>query len=633
MRDGVVLSAALYLPQTNGTYPAILDAVPYRKDDDFLWIDWDTYGFLATQGFGCVRLDLRGTGSSEGILSGTYEPQELDDLEDTIAAIASMDWCTGRVGMTGVSWGGFNCMQVAMRRPPALGAVVPIHWSADRYNCDVHYYGGTMKPLDSVDWQGSMIVENALPPHRGLVGEEAFERIWKDRLEHTPQWPINWLHRQRRDAHWKHGSLCEDWGSLDCAVLAIGGWQDGYRDACLDLIEHATVPRRAIIGPWGHTRPHNGWPAPAIDARLVMARWFKRFLADEPNGVDQEPVLTAFVMDGIPRAPIGDAALPGRWRSFRIARSMLSTELEIGPRLHPDGVQTVGASMPWWCGAGAAIGYGGSMALDDEHCYTVDLGPLEQPLTLLGKPRLSLRLSADQPVALVTARLEHVHADGYSAFITRGALNLTQRESQEFPTPLVPGEPVDVSFDLMSFAVTIPAGDTLRLALANADFPLCWPSPQRTDLTFLGGRLTIPLADETAEVDPPELPAPGEPFTNPVTYEDVPESFAIVSDRLAKTVRVETTTGWSAGLPDGGRSEGTAQIFAEVGEHDPLSCVAEAKHTASVTNDGIRAVARSRFRIGCDADAFHLEIDLTVERDGKPFFERSWRESAARDLM
>lgn len=191
-RDGLRLSAALFLPDApgDGPFPAALDAVPYRKDDDFRATDWDTYAALAALGVACVRLDLRGTGSSEGVLADEYTAAEHDDCEDAIAWIAAQPWCNGRVGMTGVSWGGFNAVQVAMRRPAALGAIAPIHWSADRYGCDVHMVGGTLQALELVEWPGGMVVENALPPRRAHVGDEAFERLWRQRLDETPQWPL-----------------------------------------------------------------------------------------------------------------------------------------------------------------------------------------------------------------------------------------------------------------------------------------------------------------------------------------------------------------------------------------------------------------------------------------------------------
>ena len=98
-----------------------------------------------------------------------------------------------------------------------------------------------------------------LPPLRRMVGDEAFEELWRLRLEETPPWPFEWLRHQRRDDYWRHGSLCEDWASIEVPVLSIGGWQDGYRDACLALLAHgalAAARDHRAVGP----RP----PAPRL---------------------------------------------------------------------------------------------------------------------------------------------------------------------------------------------------------------------------------------------------------------------------------------------------------------------------------------------------------------------------------
>ena len=103
------------------------------------------------------------------------------------------------------------------------------------------------------------------------------------------------------------------------------------------------------------------------------------------------------------------------------------------------GPQWVGHAAPWWGAGGPPIGQSADMATDDHRSLCFDLGPLEQPLEILGEPVLELDVSADRPVALVAARLEHVHPDGFSALVCRGGLNLTHRDSHEQPTPLEPG--------------------------------------------------------------------------------------------------------------------------------------------------------------------------------------------------
>lgn len=646
-RDGTILSAAVFLPDgVDGPIPAVLDALPYRKDDDFLWTDWDTYAVLASLGFGCVRLDLRGTGSSDGILPDEYTTQEHDDIEDAIAQIAALPWCNGRVGMTGVSWGGFNAIQVAMRRPPALGAIVPVHWSSDRYATDVHYYGGVMQLRDTVDWQGSMIVENALPPHRALVGEEAFERIWRERLEQMPFWPSRWLHEQRRSDYWRHGSLCEDWAAVEVPVLAIGGWLDGYQRSCLDLLERGSMPRRAVLGPWAHTRPHNAWPPPSIDYHGLMARWFRRFLADDENGVDEEPMLTAYLLDGIPAEPFPDA-VAGRWHAFSHWPSGVSTALTLGddgtlgeralaaPR-EWRGPARVGVSMPWWGTGGPPTAYGIDARDDDEQSLSFTSEPLDEPLAILGEPVTRLRVAADRPVALAAVRLLHVRPDGRSFQITRGLLNLTHRDSHAEPAPLVPGEPVDVEIALDPTGVVVPAGHRLRVAVSGALFPIAWPPPEPVCLTLLSGSLTLPQPDGRAEVPAPDLGTPDlRGVANPVDHRAsaLPPSFTVEREHMTRRTRVRSTDGWTAILPDDGLSAGTSDILADVVDHDPLSARAYSQHTATVRLDGVTAHARSSFEVRCTRDTFVLHATLVVERDGQQIFSTTFDDEAPRDLM
>jgi uncharacterized protein len=629
MDDGVVLSAAVILPASGRPVPAILDAVPYRKDDDFRWLDWSTYAYLAARGFACVRLDLRGTGSSTGVLEDEYSARELDDLEAAIAAIAGQSWCSGRVGMTGVSWGGFNTVQVAMRRPPALAAIAPIHFTVDRYRNDVHYVGGSLQVRESGDWPGSMVAENGLPPVPALVGDD-FERIWRDRLERTPQWTFSWLRHQRRDAYWRHGSLCEDWAAITCPILAIGGWLDGYVEACLAVLEHCTPPRRAVIGPWAHTRPHLGWPGPAIDHRELMAQWFERWLADVDNGADREPQLIAYLRDGMPREPYPEA-VAGGWRAFASATPRRDRRtLWSDPRTWR-GPQWVGHGMPWWCPGHPPTGHSTDMRPDDAHSLTWDSEPLAEPLTLVGRPVARLRVSADQAAALVAVRLEQLFGDGHSALICRGSLNLTHRESDAAPEPLIPGETYDVQVALGATGVVIPAGDRVRVAVAGADWPIAWPPPARFALTVHEAAVDLPIAPLDASVAPP-LPEPVEGPPNPHGPSTEHSTATVARDLGAGLVRLTTDTDSRTQLADG-LTALMARVVCEVGSDDPLRCRVLAEHRAEVVHPGVSAVARSRLEITCDGERFHVGIRLDVDRDGAPFFSREWRDSLPRDHL
>ena len=118
---GCRLAARIWLPRTarEAPVPAVLEYIPYRKRDFMRSRDEPIHRYFAAKGFASVRVDVRGTGDSEGILDDEYSQQELDDALVIIDWIANQPWCDGKLGMMGISWGGFNALQVAALRPPA----------------------------------------------------------------------------------------------------------------------------------------------------------------------------------------------------------------------------------------------------------------------------------------------------------------------------------------------------------------------------------------------------------------------------------------------------------------------------------------------------------------------------------
>ena len=220
MRDGARLAARVWLPEDaeSDPVPGILEAVPYRLSDGMATRDVLIHPYWAARGYACVRVDLRGSGESDGVLEDEYHPQEQEDLLEVIAWIAAQPWCTGAVGMTGISWGGFNSLQLAARRPPALKAVITLMSTDDRYADDVHYKGGCVLATDLLHWSTCMLHWQCQPPHEAAVGER-WRELWEQRLAANRPWVHTWLAHQRRDAYWKHGSVCEDYSAIEMPGL------------------------------------------------------------------------------------------------------------------------------------------------------------------------------------------------------------------------------------------------------------------------------------------------------------------------------------------------------------------------------------------------------------------------------
>jgi len=143
LRDGTRLAARVWMPEDaeREPVPAILEYIPYRKRDFTTARDEPMHRYFAGHFYAAVRVDMRGSGDSDGILLDEYLPRELDDGCEVIAWLARQPWCNGAVGMMGNSWGGFNALQVAALRPESLKALITSCSTDDRYADDMHYYG------------------------------------------------------------------------------------------------------------------------------------------------------------------------------------------------------------------------------------------------------------------------------------------------------------------------------------------------------------------------------------------------------------------------------------------------------------------------------------------------------------
>ena len=448
MRDGIRLSARIWLPEDaeQDPVPAIMEYIPYRKDDATAPSDALRHPYFAGHGYASVRVDIRGAGDSEGLLLDEYLQQEHDDALDVIDWLAEQAWCTGSVGMMGFSWGGFNSLQVAALRPPQLKAVISINSADDRYAGDCHYMGGSVLAEDMLSWATTMAAYTARPPDPGVVGE-AWRDVWRARLEGCPPYVNAWLSHQLYDEFWKHGSVCEDFSAIACPVFAVGGWHDPYRDTVFHLLENLSVPRLGLIGPWAHGYPDEAHPGPQIGFNQECLRWWDHWLKGRDTGIMDEPVLRAYILDAHRPATFFDEH-PGHW----VARARMAVRAvprryctsgtdgsrrrptSIAPTLSIAGVQTTGRAAGAWCAYAGPTELPPDQRPDDAVSLVFDSTPLAEPLEILGLPMVTLELSVDQPLAIVAVRLCDVDPEGASSLITRGVLNLTHRDSREAPS-------------------------------------------------------------------------------------------------------------------------------------------------------------------------------------------------------
>src|SRR5271154_6925430 len=198
LKDGTMLAARIWLPDDAERHPvpAILEYLPYRKRDGTYARDALTYPYLAGHGYAGVRVDIRGSGESDDLLFDEYTKQEHDDALEVIAWLAEQPWCTGVVGMMGISWGGFNALQVAARRPPALKAIVTLCSTDDRYRDDVHYMGGALLTA-GLGWASFFFTAMCHPPDPALVGDR-WRAMWLERPENGPRFLEEGTRQPRR---------------------------------------------------------------------------------------------------------------------------------------------------------------------------------------------------------------------------------------------------------------------------------------------------------------------------------------------------------------------------------------------------------------------------------------------------
>lgn len=681
MPDGVRLAATLYIPKPKfkgEVFPVLLEYLPYRKDDTFYVVDYPTFSYFAKLGFIAVKVDIRGTGGSDGhVPIREYSDIELADGEEVIKQLAESPEANRKVGMFGVSWSGFNSLQMAMRRPPYLEAIHAVHASDDLYNDDVHYVDGNLH-LDP--YHLFINHELALPRTPSYKLDEEY---FATRFSHRP-WMFTYLSQQRDGHFWRRKSLREDPSRIDIPVYLIGGLLDGYRSATVRMFNELTSPVRCDIGPWEHSCPDDGSPGPNFEWQDRLAQWFNRYLRDDSHPVrrkmlaeqrrcskatkmatEETTASTAktspahgkefmvYVRHGHKPDPAIET-VPGYWRAdtlpaagtramtYGLSSSGLSQEALPCSNGDCGDAASVKLNYNPAVGTRAEVWWGnrvGDMRADDERSMTFDSEPVSEALQIIGSPRVNLTVKTTSEKAKWTLRLEDVAPDGASTLITGVLVNPALLAGRL--TPAWPAANQEYAFEAaLHFTTwTFQPGHKIRLAVANAQFPIAWPTPElMVGEVVADGRtssLTLPVVPTDVN-RVTGLPRVKEKLYSPdsegIEFPGKPDRK--VYDKVNKTGRVSHVVDTNSAQKIRNRS-----IYSETRSewstdtNNPADSQYLGIAQTTYVSRGLRVKMRTRILVRSDKDNFYVSVTRTLTRNGKRLAVKRFRETIVRQFQ
>lgn len=643
LADGCRLAARIWFPEKSRLpAPAVLEYLPYRRRDRHRGDDAILHPALAEAGYVGVRVDMRGAGDSDGLMHDEYTRQEWSDAVEVIEWLAAQPWCDGNVGMMGISWSGFNSLQVAALAPPALKAIITTCASDDRFADDMHYMGGCLLN-DNLQYGSTLFTWLATPPDPDIVGE-SWKAIWLERLHAVSPPALRWMSNPLRNDYWKSGSVCENYSAIKAAVLAVGGWADGYSNAVMRLLSRLPGPSKAIIGPWAHSFPHVAKPGPAIDFIAYAVRWWDYWLRGIDNGVMDEPRLVCWMQ----QSEEPQSSFEQRKGRFVAERQWPAPRKELvlhagngGLAAEPQAVRhrissrpDIGVASGEWC----PYGWGPDMPLDqrEEDAWSVcfDTPPLDAPIQILGGALVHLTLATSAAEGMVAVRLNDVAPGGSSRRITYGLRNLALADDLATLREIAHGQPFEVELALNDIGYEVPAGHHLRLSISSAYWPLAVGLPAVAELELRAGCLSIPVRGQGTEAAVPDL--------GPARRPDYPQSHEIVKPERGRL----------SVMRDLAREETVVKVVRNLGAvrlddvdltlralgsetytmpwRQPEKAASEAHRLAGFEREGWSARVESRSRVTFAGDAYRFEAMLEAFDGEERIFERKWDETVPR---
>jgi putative CocE/NonD family hydrolase len=523
MRDGVELKTDIYRPDAEGKFPVILVRTPYKKEMNELQAK-----FFARRGYVYAVQDCRGRFSSPG----TWNPffNDPEDGYDTIEWLAVQPWSSGKVGMIGASYLGWVQWWAARERPPHLAAMIPNVSPPDPYYNMPYEYGAFF--LLGAIWWADVVEKEVTGDLSGKAFGEIMEKEYAKILRHLPVIDLDeivlgeknkywreWIQHPDNDEYWARISFLDHLEDLDIPVYHQSGWWDGdgigSKLNYSSMVGHGHKHQKLVLGPWGHTDaatrrgPYNTdyGPNAIVDLSRSYLRWLDRWLKGVENGIEDEPLVSLFVMHtnewlrgdtyplegteptrfylssgGSANTSGGDgllsAGLPGDDSSEFDAYvydpgdptpdiAVFNEECEPASDEEPaGGDESVEEAIA------ERMAYHARISAEREDMLVYETGALAEDLTFAGPVSGVLYASSSARDTDWFMRLSVVDAEGSVRSLTRGIIRARYRNSFSEPELLEPGKVYEYHIDMWQTGVTIPAGSKLRVEVSSCSFPM-----------------------------------------------------------------------------------------------------------------------------------------------------------------
>jgi putative CocE/NonD family hydrolase len=650
--------------------PAIIDFNPYRRRDGMLYVDSMMYPWFSFNEYLCFRVDLHGSGDSEGTMSDEYTEEELSSCVQIIEQVAKLPFCDGNVGMMGKSWSAINSLVVAARddRPSALKAIVFCCGTDDRFDDDVHYMGGAQM-YDQPSWAASMWGWLPMPPDPAIVGDR-WKEMWRERVRSLNFWFDPWVTHQTRDEYWRKISVRDHYEKVGVPVFAISGWLDGYKnpaERAVRALGGLGKPVAGILGPWGHKYPFDGYPGPRVDwLRYIVPHWWDRYLKGKtPDEATAWPQLTVW---------LGDSREPDRVPDYVDRGSWVAEDHDWQSRTQPHTLylggahtlraQPLGDAEHVSISSDRLVGTGmlestswGECDNDDlprdqrdtdRRSFFFDSAPLEADLPCFGYPEVTLELECTNSPAAIAVRLCEVSPEtGKSHLVTYRFWNLGYLNGELGEPQPVPSGRFTVKLPLNVMGHTFKRGWKIRLSISPANVPTLWRASGTAEVTLHAGgsssKLVLPGRPARAEDTRIErlIGTPVTAHVNPDRYAPIEKTIRDGANRrTARAVEIGGKPGVAVSkLMDGGSyvyggildhllvDSSATEEFTTIAD-DPLSSTMIARYDSKLArgNWRVRAVTESKVwseRLPSGETAFRYEAKVDTFIGDTPFESHS----------